>query len=151
MIWILVVLLAGVAAFMAYLLFRQRGSTVVRADDHDSAITVATPIQAKPAPNKRQHWGKQFIVIDPDEACPQAREMHGHCFAYGKVPSVPLQGCAHTNCTCHFRDIDERRSGLERRSGKERRDDVRFEDKADRRSGKDRRNSDDRYDWRYNP
>ena len=81
MIWILVVLLAGVAAFLAYLLFKQRGATVVAPDSHETAIPVAVPIQAKPAPSKQHYWGKQFIVLDAEEACPQARELHGRFFA----------------------------------------------------------------------
>lgn len=151
MVWILVVLLAGVAGFLAYLLLKQRKDVAVAAKDDPVAIPVAVPATPRQAPSKNKYWGKQFVVMEPEKACPQARELHGHCFAYGKVPPVPLAGCSHADCSCHFSDIEDRRSGLERRGGHERREQVRFEDRHDRRTGKDRRNNDGHYDWRYNP
>ncbi|TCJ16081.1 PLDc_N domain-containing protein [Parasulfuritortus cantonensis] len=144
MMWILVLILAGVAGVLAYLLFKQRsaGQVVV-------VVPAAEPAMpsAQPAPSKHHFWGKQFIVPDTTRACARALETNGHCFAYGKVPAVPLAGCDQAVCTCHLRDLEERRSGRERRSGHERREDVRFEDKEDRRKGKDRRG--DHYDWRF--
>ena len=73
--------------------------------------------------------------------------MRGQCFATGKVPALPLKGCANAACSCHFTDIEDRRSGNERRAGHERRDEIRFEDFKDRRVGPDRRG--EHYNWHY--
>jgi hypothetical protein len=152
MTWMVILFLAGLAAGVGFMLFKRSNearpapSSVRTAPAGNPAHAVPGPVAS--APNNRRYWGKQFIVLDPDEACPEARALHGKCFAYGKVPPVPLHGCAKSECTCHFRDLDERRSGEERRTGQERREDVRFEDKKDRRMGKDRR-SGDHYDWRF--
>ncbi|MFA5081332.1 MAG: hypothetical protein WC474_02155 [Hydrogenophilaceae bacterium] len=150
MIWLLIIIIVGLAVAVGYLLLsRQRNdpphATITHAASaHTSSEHAAS---ARPAPSDRRYWGKQFIVLEADQACPEARALHGHCFAYGKAPPVPLKGCGNTGCTCHFRDLDERRSGQERRTGQERREQVRFEELKERRVGKDRRG--DHYDWRF--
>lgn len=155
MIWLLLIIIVGLAAAVGYLLLSRQRKSLPHAHAN-STHSSGTHADSRPdthsstvrlAPSERRYWGKQFIVIEPDQACPEARALHGHCFALGKVPPLPLEGCAVTGCTCHYRDIDERRSGKERRTGQERREQVRFEDLKDRRVGKDRRG--DHYDWRF--
>ncbi|MDD4882168.1 MAG: hypothetical protein PHX10_11380 [Gallionellaceae bacterium] len=142
MIWILLIVIAGLAVGLGYVLrTRQRTVSPLPAVSHEHAAGV------RPAPRDRGFWGRQFIVPDPEPACPQARALHGHCFAYGKTPALPLQGCSSAGCACHYRDLAERRSGKERRSGQDRREQVRFEEIEERRLGKDRRGN--HYDWRF--
>lgn len=147
MIWLLILLLAGLAAGMAYYLSRQPARTEAPAQ----AIPAPRPPAAKPVkspPSDRKCWGKQLVVPEPAQACASARVLNGQRFAFGRVPPLPLKGCEHDQCACHFEDLLDMRVGVERRAGHERREQVRFEDRKDRRIGKDRRQG-EHYDWRF--
>lgn len=131
MVWLIVGMLVLGAA--AWWLLRRGG---------DSASS--TPSRA--APSEKTHvrgpkiWGKKLLIPAGADACQAARGLEGKCFALAKVPSIPLAGCTHANCQCHYEPLPDRRNQLERRSGKDRRPTLRFEPgKSDRRDGLDRR------------
>jgi hypothetical protein len=107
-----------------------------------SKVSATAPSKASTPP--AQHWGKRLVVAA--DACPVARQQADRHFPIGKLPTLPLKGCDHANCTCHLVPLGERRSNNERRHGEERREMARFEAPEDRRSGQQRRH-DDHYIW----
>lgn len=83
----------------------------------------------------------------PSTACEPARTRNGRKYKADDAPVVPLPGCAHGECSCHYVAIRERRNWM-RRQGQDRRDGLRFEpakDKIDRRV-RDRRRSEGGWD-----
>jgi len=135
MIWIVLGLV--VLGVVAWLLLRDRGDTTVAAHARPVASGVGGARARVPV---HRTWGKQFTIPAGAQACQSAREFEGRCFASGKAPTLPLAGCANTNCHCRWEPVAERRSGVERRSGIERRPTLRFDlNASQRRTGIDRR------------
>lgn len=132
MVWFIVgMVVLGAAAW--WLLQRDKGNT--------SPVPSRGKTASKALERGPMAWGKQLVIPAGMEACKAARDLEGKCFTLAKAPTLPLAGCAHGNCHCHFEPLADRRNLLkERRSGKERRPTLRFEPgKSDRRDGIDRR------------
>jgi hypothetical protein len=133
MFWLLVLGFAALIAGLVYHLSR-RGQV--------GRTAAGKPVVVPAGLTDRHFWGKQFVVPDPAQACRSARELDGQCFAFGKVPPLPLKDCGKFSCACRFQDLIDQRATLNRRHRTERRDQIRFEDRKDRRTGSKRRESD---------
>lgn len=90
---------------------------------------------------------KVWELHSPSSACEPARTRNGAKYKADDAPVLPLPGCVHTNCTCHYVALKERRTWFRRR-GEDRRDGVRFEPKKDRidRRARDRRKAEAGWD-----
>ena len=70
--------------------------------------------------------------------CSASLQLKGQRFCFKKVPSLPLEGCTASQCTCVYQGVPERRH-IDRRV-KIRRESIRMED--DRRQTEGRRAND---------
>lgn len=107
----------------------------------------AHPQAHKPPTSKRDELNKlrsnkQFWGVEIHQpGCAEAAKLGGQQFPIESAPTLPLEGCTATQCSCIYQGLKERRS-MRRRLSHERRNELRFEpEKSDRRSHKDRRKS----------
>jgi hypothetical protein len=84
---------------------------------------------------------KLFWGVEIKQAgCAMGRALAGEEFDFEDAPSLPLEGCTATMCSCAYIGLKERRKYQRRQH--ERRSSLRFDpDKPDRRSNKERRRS----------
>jgi len=140
MVWIILGII--VVAVAAWLLLRNKDAGTGghhHVKPHHGDAPAASHVVSAHKPT-RKIWGKQLTIPAGAQACQAAHDLEGKGIPHDKVPTLPLAGCSHASCQCHFEPLEDRRSHIERRSGKERREDLRFEPgKTDRRSGTDRR------------
>lgn len=140
--WVIIGLI--VAAAILFLAVRGRGSkdNKAAAPPVEPRANIRTASGADRAKDKtstgapRSRFRGEVFAVG-ETYCTAAEALKNRTFKRGSNTEIPRPGCdMRDTCTCHLREIEERRRG-ERRINADRRGDIRFAD--DRRSGRDRR------------
>jgi len=138
---IILLLIIGVLAGLVWLL------RVQRPPKRKSTLAVTSPGPTDPDRGgnmkaldlEKLRQNKLFWGVEIKQAgCAMGQTLAGVEFEFGEAPSLPLEGCTATMCSCVYIGLKERRK--QQRRQHERRSGLRFEpDKPDRRSHKERR------------
>lgn len=102
----------------------------------NSKFKSRTPMTRKQKLLKLSQSDTFYSVVITRCGCEASSKLIGKCFLFEETPSLPLQGCTATRCTCEYQGVVNRRRG-ERRVA-ERRASIRMNDdrrKAGRRKG----------------
>jgi len=138
---IILLLIIGVIAGLVWLL------RVQRPPKRKSTIGITSPGPTDPDRGgnmkalelEKLRQNKLFWGVEIKQAgCAMGRTLDGIQFEFDDAPTLPMEGCTATMCSCVYIGLKEKRKHQRRQH--ERRSSLRFEpDKPDRRSHKERR------------
>ncbi len=136
--FLIFLVIVAVIAGMIWMLRAQQTAKPRRGHHVSASATIAKPGGLEKLKSSNFFWG---VKID-HPGCPAAQKLQDRHFTFDEAPELPVPGCDSSDCTCQFKGLRDRRTGV-RRTHEDRRDEVRFDkDHPERRSPKGRRRSD---------